>query len=179
MNKVFITLIILFVGFASILIIQATQSATATVLTPSELSSFPNNTIIPRARVAGMVSAEKLEYSLEPSIQLKFRVQDPETENDSTPLSIDDSSPNPQSSVATIPVVYKKLMPDMFAPGRAVIIDGEFRDGTLHARELMTQCPSKYKPPTPTDNVQHPSSIPLSNQEKNLNSPSNGSTTSQ
>ena len=37
----------------------------------------------------------------------------------------------------------------MFTAGRDVIIDGEYKDGVLQAQKLLTQCPSKYEPPSP------------------------------
>jgi len=37
--------------------------------------------------------------------------------------------------------------PDMFAPGRDVIVEGRLAlDGTIDARQVLTSCPSKYVP---------------------------------
>src|SRR5260370_346732 len=37
--------------------------------------------------------------------------------------------------------------PDMFARGRDVIVEGELgADGAIAASQVMTSCPSKYKP---------------------------------
>ena len=46
-----------------------------------------------------------------------------------------------------IGVVYEGLMPDAFADGREVVVEGTFRhaDRTLHASKLVTKCPSKYE----------------------------------
>lgn len=46
-----------------------------------------------------------------------------------------------------IHVVYDGLMPDAFAEGRDVVVEGTFRhsDRTLHASKLVTKCPSKYE----------------------------------
>lgn len=46
-----------------------------------------------------------------------------------------------------IGVVYDGLMPDAFAEGREVVVEGTFRhaDRTLHASKLVTKCPSKYE----------------------------------
>ena len=46
----------------------------------------------------------------------------------------------------TVPVVFTGIVPDMFAEGRDVIIEGRYADGTLHAQQIMTSCPSKYEP---------------------------------
>lgn len=46
-----------------------------------------------------------------------------------------------------IAVVYEGLMPDAFADGREVVVEGEYRhaDRALHATKLVTKCPSKYE----------------------------------
>ncbi len=49
---------------------------------------------------------------------------------------------------ATVPVVYKGSVPDLFRPAREVVVDGKLRDGVLVAvpNTLVTKCPSKYTP---------------------------------
>jgi cytochrome c-type biogenesis protein CcmE len=37
----------------------------------------------------------------------------------------------------------------MFQAGRDVLIDGDFKNGTIVAAKLQTQCPSKYEPAMP------------------------------
>ena len=110
------------------------KTSTSIVYLPSELAVMPKDKIIPRARVAGKVTVDEFNYQIEPEIHLSFYISDPEGESNKK-----------------IPVSYNKLMPDMFAPGRSVIINGTFKDGTLLAKNLMTQCPSKYEPPTVTE----------------------------
>jgi len=46
-----------------------------------------------------------------------------------------------------IGVVYEGLMPDAFAAGREVVVEGTYRhaERTLHASKLVTKCPSKYE----------------------------------
>jgi cytochrome c-type biogenesis protein CcmE len=46
-----------------------------------------------------------------------------------------------------IGVVYDGLMPDAFAAGREVVVEGTYRhtEKTLHASKLVTKCPSKYE----------------------------------
>ncbi|HZP40856.1 MAG TPA: cytochrome c maturation protein CcmE [Candidatus Binatia bacterium] len=50
----------------------------------------------------------------------------------------DDSDP--------VPVAYHGILPDMFAEGREVVVEGRYRDGGLAAQQIMTSCPSKYEP---------------------------------
>jgi cytochrome c-type biogenesis protein CcmE len=46
-----------------------------------------------------------------------------------------------------IPVHYQGVLPDMFAEGRDVIVEGRYHtEQALVAKTLMTSCPSKYEP---------------------------------
>lgn len=46
-----------------------------------------------------------------------------------------------------VPVRYQGILPDMFAEGRDVIVEGRYHAGsTLTATTIMTSCPSKYEP---------------------------------
>jgi cytochrome c-type biogenesis protein CcmE len=45
-----------------------------------------------------------------------------------------------------VPVAYTGVVPDMFAEGRDVIVEGRYVDGVLQAHAVMTSCPSKYEP---------------------------------
>jgi cytochrome c-type biogenesis protein CcmE len=49
---------------------------------------------------------------------------------------------------ATVPVVYKGSVPDLFRAGRDVVVDGRLRNGVFVAvpGTLVTKCPSKYAP---------------------------------
>ena len=49
---------------------------------------------------------------------------------------------------ATVPVVYKGSVPDLFKPGRDVVVDGRYANGVFTAipGTLVTKCPSKYAP---------------------------------
>jgi cytochrome c-type biogenesis protein CcmE len=49
---------------------------------------------------------------------------------------------------ATVPVVYKGSVPDLFRPGRDVVVQGTLQNGVFVAvpGTLVTKCPSKYTP---------------------------------
>jgi cytochrome c-type biogenesis protein CcmE len=49
---------------------------------------------------------------------------------------------------ATVPVVYKGSVPDLFRAGRDVVVEGRMRSGVFVAipGTLVTKCPSKYTP---------------------------------
>ena len=51
----------------------------------------------------------------------------------------------PAPAGQTVRVAFKGIVPDMFAEGRDVIIEGRYSDGTLRAQQIMTSCPSKYE----------------------------------
>ncbi len=54
---------------------------------------------------------------------------------------------NEEVAVAdTVSVQYTGVVPDMFAEGRDVIIEGTYSDGVVQAKSVMTSCPSKYEP---------------------------------
>jgi cytochrome c-type biogenesis protein CcmE len=45
---------------------------------------------------------------------------------------------------ATVPVVYHGSVPDLFATGRDVSVEGSVHNGVFVADKLVTKCPSKY-----------------------------------
>ena len=49
---------------------------------------------------------------------------------------------------ATVPVVYRGSVPDLFRPGRDIVVEGHLRNGVFVAvpGTLVTKCPSKYTP---------------------------------
>lgn len=122
---------------AAFLVFRATQEAASLVLLPSDLLQHRSEAL-KRIRVGGRVAALPVDYNIEPEVELKFFIHDPGAAS--------------SDANQAVPVVYKGIKPDMFAPGRDVIIDGEFSQGTLKAGKLLTQCPSKYEPPSPGSN---------------------------
>jgi cytochrome c-type biogenesis protein CcmE len=62
-----------------------------------------------------------------------------------TPLRFRLRDPN---GAATVPVVYRGSVPDLFRSGRYVAVDGRLQSGTLVGvtNTLVTKCPSKYAP---------------------------------
>jgi len=51
-----------------------------------------------------------------------------------------------QDDTAGVPVAYRGVLPDMFAEGREVVVEGRYTSGRFAARQIMTSCPSKYEP---------------------------------
>jgi cytochrome c-type biogenesis protein CcmE len=52
------------------------------------------------------------------------------------------------SGSASVPVVYRGSVPDLFKVGREVRVEGRLRSGVFVAKRdsLRTKCPSKYTP---------------------------------
>ena len=53
-----------------------------------------------------------------------------------------------RSGTASVPVVYRGTVPDLFKADRDVVVDGKLVNGTFVAvpGTLVTKCPSKYVP---------------------------------
>lgn len=51
-----------------------------------------------------------------------------------------------QDGTDPVPVAYRGILPDMFAEGREVVVEGRYDGGRIAARQIMTSCPSKYEP---------------------------------
>lgn len=145
MNRVFFSLVFVALVVGALLVYQASQVGTSDVLLPSKLASDQVGQSVPRIRVAGRVSTDPISYSVEPGFELRFTVVDPGTK---------------ELGAGLLPVVYRGVKPDMFASGRDVIMDGNFSEGELEATKLLTQCPSKYEAPKPTDKYQMPANPP-------------------
>lgn len=54
--------------------------------------------------------------------------------------------PGHVSVPGTVSVAFTGVVPDMFAEGRDVIVEGRYVDGILQAQTVLTSCPSKYEP---------------------------------
>ena len=128
MGKIFISLVIGFIVIGTLIVYQATTGTSSLVFSPSEL--LAKGVPVNRIRVGGKV-VDPVSYQTEPSFELRFQVEDPAGHS------------------GTVPVVYRNLKPDMFQAGRDVLIDGDYVAETLEAAKLLTQCPSKYEPPSP------------------------------
>lgn len=131
MNKTFTTVVSITIIILSTLVYLGTQATVSRVIMPSELLRGDAPSATERIRVVGRVTEDEIAYTLEPEIKLLFSIQDP------------------SGGDGKVQVQYNGLRPDMFEPGRDVIIDGRFSDGVLIAAQLLTQCPSKYEAPDP------------------------------
>jgi cytochrome c-type biogenesis protein CcmE len=81
-------------------------------------------------RVAGRVGDKSIDWN-PATLDLKFRLANFE-------------------STDGVDVQYNGVLPDMFAEGRDVIVEGTYgHTGAFHAHTLLTACPSKYEAEIP------------------------------
>jgi cytochrome c-type biogenesis protein CcmE len=93
-------------------------------------------------RVAGRVKPNTIAWDPN-SLTLKFEIGPiPDVDASGAPL---------KQVVASDPASFRVVSvgepkPDMFAPGRDVIVEGKIvADGSIAATNVLTSCPSKYK----------------------------------
>ncbi|HMO01564.1 MAG TPA: cytochrome c maturation protein CcmE [Oligoflexia bacterium] len=147
-NKTFVILIVI-IGLSMLLAILNTTMKTASiVLRPSELAGYGN---IKRVRVGGKVADKEIVFTTQPQYELKFWIENPSEQIEQLYKSHQKNTLQTleKKKYPAIQVIYSGLKPDMFAAGRDVIIDGDYQNGILLAKQLLTQCPSKYEPPDP------------------------------
>jgi cytochrome c-type biogenesis protein CcmE len=133
-------LIVVAIGY---LIFSAIRTTSEYYLTVSEVAARQGELGGQAIRVAGRVKPGNIDWDPN-SLTLKFEIM---------PIPDVDASGAPiKPVVAADPVSFRVVAagepkPDMFAPGRDVIVEGKLgADGTIAATQVMTSCPSKYKP---------------------------------
>lgn len=109
-----------------LLVYSGIDASAKKVVTVSELigGHEPRGNI----RLAARVTDEKIRYQTEPGFLLQFSVKD-------------------MAGSDAVSVSYHGIMPDTLQAGRDVIMEGDYDGQTFTAATLMTQCPSKYRPP--------------------------------
>ena len=127
------------------LIFSAIRTTSEYYLTVPEVAARQTELGGQAIRVAGRVKGGTINW--EPNtLTLKFAIVPiPDIGADGEPVK-------PVAVVASDPVSFRVVSagepkPDMFAPGRDVIVEGKLgADGAIAASQVMTSCPSKYKP---------------------------------
>jgi cytochrome c-type biogenesis protein CcmE len=132
-------LMVLAIGY---LIVSSIRSSSEYYLTVPEVAARQSELGGQAIRVAGRVKAGTIDW--EPNtLTLKFEI---------APIPDVDTAASPvKPVVAEDPVSFRVICagepkPDMFAPGRDVIVEGKLgAGGVIAATQVMTSCPSKYK----------------------------------
>jgi cytochrome c-type biogenesis protein CcmE len=133
-------LIVLAIGY---LIFSSIRTTSEYYLTVPEMAARQAELGGQAIRVAGRVKPGGIAWDPN-SLTLKFEI---------APIPDVDASGAPvRPVVASDPISFRVISagepkPDMFAPGRDVIVEGKLGpDGAIAATQVMTSCPSKYKP---------------------------------
>jgi cytochrome c-type biogenesis protein CcmE len=86
-------------------------------------------------RVAGVVVAGSIDRN-EATQVVQFKISDSKT-------------------TAAMPVIYNGVVPDIFASGAQVVVEGKLAGtGVFQADSLLTKCPSKFQAATPAPSSQ-------------------------
>ena len=141
-------LIVAAIGY---LIVSAISSTSEYYLTVNEVAARAPELAGQPLRIAGRVKTGAIAWDPE-TLTLKFDI-----EQIPTPKTDGDSSAAQAASVAKVALTDPATAfhvtcsgqpkPDMFAPGRDVIVEGKLgQNGVIDATQVMTSCPSKYRP---------------------------------
>jgi cytochrome c-type biogenesis protein CcmE len=116
-------------GAVIYLVYANTQSNAVYYMTVSELHSCTICTT-QSVRVAGIVQKGPVVHN-DAKQQITFTISD--------------------SNGQSLPVVYSGIVPDIFAPGIQVVVEGHYTgQGPFQAQTLLAKCPSKFTAATPT-----------------------------
>jgi cytochrome c-type biogenesis protein CcmE len=130
----------LIVAAVAYLIVAAIENTSEYYMTVDEVAQHHGTLEGQTLRVAGQVKAGTIQWD-PVSLRLKFGM-----------VAIPDPSKGKVRAVAASDHVLFTVIckgepkPDMFAPGRDVIVEGRLgAGGVINATQVMTSCPSKYR----------------------------------
>ncbi|MBB3277132.1 MULTISPECIES: cytochrome c maturation protein CcmE [Pseudoxanthomonas] len=127
---IWVLLLVLAAGVAASLIALALQRNVAYLYTPAEVLRGEAGEHA-RFRLGGMV--EKGSFKRETgSLQAHFRVTDGD---------------------AQLPVVYDRILPDLFREGQAVVATGSMKDGVFVAEDVLAKHDETYMPKEVADKM--------------------------
>ncbi|MEK7317225.1 MAG: cytochrome c maturation protein CcmE [Candidatus Eisenbacteria bacterium] len=123
MKIILVSLVVM--GSVAYLILSGVKQTGMQYMTVTELAQMERAPKAGGFRLDGIVAAGTIQYD-QKTPRLRFRMTD---------------------GKEAVNIVYEGLMPDAFADGRDVVVEGTFEhaDRTLHATKLVTKCPSKYE----------------------------------
>ena len=133
------------VAAVATLVWTAVRETSAYFMTVDEWAVDPAAHADASLRLAGRVSQGTVQWNPK-TLDLAFVLQPiPKGEGGSHEERRAGESLPAQAAQARLPVAYNGILPDMFADGRDVIVEGLVVDGVFHAKSLLTTCPSKYE----------------------------------
>ena len=110
------------VGIAAALVLNAFQSNLVFFYSPSQIASkeAPTGRTF---RLGGLVEAGSVKRD---GVSVSFVVTD---------------------TARSVPVRYSGIQPDLFKEGKGVVAQGQLKDGTFEAREVLAKHDENYMPP--------------------------------
>ena len=110
------------VGVAAALVLNAFQSNLVFFYSPSQIAAreAPTGRTF---RLGGLVEAGSVKRD---GVSVSFVVTD---------------------TAKSVPVRYSGILPDLFKEGKGVVAQGQLRDGTFEAREVLAKHDENYMPP--------------------------------
>lgn len=121
------------VGAVVYLMYTGVSQSSVYYLTIDEFMEKKESLVGEGVRVAGRVEVGSVSKRMLPNgEEIKFRIGEFKSEGERAP---------------GVDVYFVGVVPDMFKRegGSDVIVEGKYRDGTLYAQTVLTQCPSKYE----------------------------------
>ncbi|MEO2167789.1 MAG: cytochrome c maturation protein CcmE [bacterium] len=132
----------LIVAAVATLIYSAMQETSSYFLTMEEYAASEGRHDGKPLRLAGRVAEDTIDWDPR-TLDLAFVIQPIPEKAD---IHIERVAIElPEGAVTTLPVEFNGILPDMFAEGRDVIIEGSVTGGVFTADTLLTTCPSKYE----------------------------------
>ncbi|MBM3564546.1 MAG: cytochrome c maturation protein CcmE [Alphaproteobacteria bacterium] len=119
---VFVVVAMLILAAAAGLILSALKENIVFFYSPSDIAAKPP-TAERRIRVGGLVEADSVEKP--GGGVVRFRITD---------------------TAASVPVVFRGILPDLFREGQGVIAEGKFADGVFAASEVLAKHDETYMP---------------------------------
>ncbi|MET0581610.1 MAG: cytochrome c maturation protein CcmE [Pseudoxanthomonas sp.] len=125
-----VLLLVVAAGIATTLVVFALQRNVAYLYTPAEVLRGETGERA-RFRLGGMV--EKGSFQRTPgSLEVHFKVTDGD---------------------ALLPVVYHRILPDLFREGQAVVATGTMKDGVFVAEDVLAKHDENYMPKEVADKM--------------------------
>lgn len=140
----------LIVASVATLIYSAVQETSSYFLTMEEYAAAAGEHDGKSLRLAGRVAGDSVDWN-PMSLNLAFAMEPiPPREGLHEDRPVVALSAN---AVRVLEVHYNGILPDMFAEGRDVIVEGTVANGVMEADTLLTTCPSKYEAELQPDEV--------------------------
>jgi cytochrome c-type biogenesis protein CcmE len=134
----------LVVAAIAYLIITAVRNTAEYYLTVDEAKARQTELSGQTLRIAGRVVPGTIQWDPS-SLTLEFAITEPPP-GDGQP-AVTNVTATALARAKFMVVSRGQPKPDMFAPGRDVIVEGLLiSDSTIEARQVLTSCPSKYSP---------------------------------